>query len=64
MAKEMSSRVDLGDTFKTAKEAAKKAAFEVIKQRMGLMNQCSSTEMTFNYENPMIPFMLEQIVSV
>ena len=59
LAKEMSQKVDLGDTFESTKEAAKKAAFEVIKQRMGRMNQCSSAEMTFNYENPMIPYMLE-----
>ena len=44
LAKELSQKVDLGDTFESAKEAARKAAFEVIKQRMGLVKDYSSTE--------------------
>lgn len=64
LAKEMCAKADLGDTFESAKEAAKKAAFEVIQQRAGLINKSSSAEVSFNMENPMIPYMLDQIVSV
>ena len=64
LAKELSTKVDLGDTFSSAKEAARKAAFEVIKQRMGLVRDYSSTEQTFNHENPLVPYLIQNIVEV
>ena len=64
LAKELSQKVDLGDTFESAKEAARKAAFEVIKQRMGLVRDYSSTEQTFNLENPLVPYLIQNIVEV
>ena len=64
LAKQLSAKVDLGDTFESAKIAARQAAFEVIKERMGLVRDYSSTEQTFNLENPLVPYLIQNIVEV
>ena len=64
LAKEMCAKADLGDTFESAKEAAKKAAIEVIRQRSGSIRDSSSAEQTFNLENPLVPYLIQNIVEV